>query len=103
MMAAHYFKKRTYTFRPFFRDIYRLMGKSTSIRKVMKSNLISNQFKEKIMLAVTAVNNCRYCEWGHTKMALEAGCSEEEIQQIMTHDFSSCDPDELIASRQSFE
>ena len=62
-----------------------------------KSGRVNGQFRERIMLAVTAVNDCRYCEWGHTKLALSEGCSEEEIEQIMTQDFGSCNPDEVIA------
>lgn len=35
------------------------------------------------MLAVTEVNGCLYCSYAHTKMALEAGMSNEEIQKIL--------------------
>ena len=62
-----------------------------------KSGRVSRQFQERIMLAVTAVNDCRYCEWGHTQMALNEGCNEEEIEQIMVQDFGSCDPEEVVA------
>ena len=69
----------------------------SSVRKTMKAGRVSRQFQERIMLAVTAVNDCRYCEWGHTKTALKAGCTDEELEQIMIHDFGSCDPDEVVA------
>lgn len=48
------------------------------------------------MLAVTAVNGCVYCEWAHTKVALEQGCTNEVIKEIMVHDFGSCDPYEVV-------
>ncbi|MCE7742724.1 MAG: carboxymuconolactone decarboxylase family protein [Candidatus Heimdallarchaeota archaeon] len=74
-----------------------MMKKSSNIKGARKSGRVSRQFQERIMLAVTAVNGCRYCEWGHTKAAINQGCSEEEIEQIMTQDFGSCDPDEVVA------
>ncbi len=49
------------------------------------------------MLAVTAVNDCIYCEWSHTKAALSSGCTEDEVVEIMEHDFGSCDPEEVVA------
>lgn len=97
MLANKYFKKRTYGFRSFFRDISKVMKNSFQIREVMKSGRISDQFKERIMLAVTAVYGCIYCEWTHTKAALNSGCTEEEIVEIMENDFCSCDPEEVIA------
>ncbi|MFW9851310.1 MAG: carboxymuconolactone decarboxylase family protein [Candidatus Thorarchaeota archaeon] len=97
MHASQYFKKRSYTFRGFLRDLVRMIAKSSKIRDAMKSERISSQFRERIMLAVTAVNECKYCEWGHTKTALKYGCTEEEINEIMAQDFGSCDSEELIA------
>ncbi len=97
MLANKYFKNRTYGFRSFFHDVSKVMKNSSQIREVMKSGRISNQFKERIMLAVTAVNDCIYCEWAHTKAALKYGCTEEEIAEIKENDFGSCDPEEVVA------
>lgn len=97
MHGAKYFKKRSFTFKAFLKDTVRMMKKNSQIKDAMRSERISRQFRERIMLAVTAVNGCRYCEWGHTKSALDEGCSEEEIEQIMIHDFGSCNPDEVVA------
>ena len=97
MLLSKYFNKRTYTLSTFFKDFFTVMKKSSAIRDSMNSGRISDKFREKIMLAVTSVNGCRYCEWGHTKSALESGCTEEEIEEIMINDFGSCDPDEVIA------
>ncbi len=49
------------------------------------------------MLAVTSVNDCRYCSFFHTKMALESGCSEGEIQSILDQDLSCADQEEFPA------
>ncbi len=96
MHVSQYFKKRTYTFKAFRRDVSKIFRNRSQIRESRKTERLSPQFRERIMLAVTAVNGCRYCEWGHTKAALNLGCTEEEIEQIMKHDFGSCDPDEVI-------
>ncbi len=97
MYGTQYFKKRSYTFKSFFQDIFRMIKKTPLIRETKKAGRISPQFEKRIILTVTAVNGCRYCEWGHTKSALDIGCSEEEIEQIMINDFSSCDPEEVVA------
>lgn len=52
-------------------------------RRAQKQELISKQFIERIMLAVTEVNKCEACSYAHTKMALESGLSNEEIQNIL--------------------
>ncbi len=97
MLGSQYFRKRSYTLRTFLRHITRMFKQSSAIRKTMKSGRVSKQFQERIMLAVTAVNGCRFCEWGHTKTALNEGCTEEELEQIMNQDFDSCDPNEVVA------
>ena len=35
------------------------------------------------MIAVTEVNGCAYCSYAHTKMALEAGMTNQEIQKLL--------------------
>ena len=43
---------------------------------------IQRALREKIMLEVTAVNECGYCQWGHTHLAIAQGVPLEEINQI---------------------
>lgn len=66
-------------------------------RHIRKSGLLSEQFIERIMLAVTEVNGCEVCSYGHTKMALEMGMSEEEINQILTGQMDHFPPEESKA------
>jgi len=49
------------------------------------------------MLAVTAVNGCRYCSYFHTKQALKSGITVEEIKGLLAGDIANCPPDEAIA------
>ncbi len=43
---------------------------------------VSRALREKLMLEVSAVNDCRYCQWGHTYLAVSQGVPLEEINQI---------------------
>jgi len=47
------------------------------------------------MLAVTEVNQCRYCSYAHTKTALQSGLDPEEIKHILTHDVQNCPEEEI--------
>ena len=91
------FKKRTFTFRSFMKNMQIFIANQKKITDTMKSKRISSDFSERIMLAVTAVNGCRYCEWGHTKMAIESGCTDEEIKNILDLDFQGLKKDEITA------
>lgn len=48
-------------------------------------------------LAVSGVNECRYCTWLHTKTALEKGLSQEEIDAMLSAEFDDLGPGELTA------
>ena len=40
-------------------------------------------FTERILLAVTEVNGCALCAYGHSRLALKAGVSAEEIRALL--------------------
>jgi len=44
----------------------------------------SKVLREKVMLGVTAVNDCRYCVWGHTHWATSQGIQLQAINQILS-------------------
>lgn len=67
------------------------------LRKAAKDNLIPAAFRERLMLAVTAVNGCRYCSYFHTKQALKSGVGPVEISQLLSGDITDCPPDEAVA------
>ncbi|SDB80596.1 alkylhydroperoxidase AhpD family core domain-containing protein [Raineyella antarctica] len=54
-------------------------------------------FIERIMLAVTEVNGCPVCSYGHARMALEAGLPEEEIRMMLDGDVADAPASELPA------
>ena len=53
-----------------------------------------------MMLGVTAINNCRFCAWGHSHWATSQGVPLEEINQILSSQDKSLkanDPAEAAA------
>ncbi|HZJ86389.1 MAG TPA: carboxymuconolactone decarboxylase family protein [Erysipelotrichaceae bacterium] len=83
------------------KEVYDITYKAFfSLRKLSyarKKQLIDKQFIERIMLAVTQVNDCKACAYGHSKIALEKAMSEEEIRGILSGDFSTVPNKELPA------
>lgn len=65
--------------------------------RAQKSGLLREEFTERLMLAVTEVNQCALCSYAHTKMALETGMSRKEIESMLSGDLSHANPEELPA------
>jgi AhpD family alkylhydroperoxidase len=68
-----------------------------AMRKAIKSGQLSPALRDKIMLAVTEVNGCRYCSYMHSKNAIKAGVSEEEIGHLLSGDLSVSNSEEATA------
>jgi len=81
----------------FLKDSWYLMRNARSIAKTMKGKIIPPPFRERLMLAVTEVNGCRYCSWAHTKMALQTGLEESEIKQLLQGNLQTASPQEYPA------
>jgi AhpD family alkylhydroperoxidase len=62
-----------------------------------RSGMMSKAFQERIMLAVTYVNGCRYCSYFHTSLALKEGMSRDEIQHLLSGEFSDAPAAEVVA------
>lgn len=93
--------------RPFPRRTYRSLGQAWAdvkyvlqhralIRSTMRGGL-SPQFRERLMLAVTAVNECRYCAYFHLKVADAVGLSETEARAMLDRRVEHCPPAEIPA------
>jgi AhpD family alkylhydroperoxidase len=92
------FQKRTYSVKSFLSDLRRILSSflnNSSPRDPQSS--LDPAFSERIMLAVTQVNDCRYCNYGHSLAALRAGVTPEELDAIKTGDFSATSDEELPA------
>jgi AhpD family alkylhydroperoxidase len=79
------------------RESWSLVQSRSRIRLVMRSKTISAEFRERLMLAVTEVNHCRYCSYAHTKMALKSGVNQQEISWILDHNIQGCPEEEIPA------
>ncbi len=53
------------------------------LKIAMRGDMISEKFRERLMLMVTQVNGCRYCSYYHAKEALKAGILEDELESLM--------------------
>jgi AhpD family alkylhydroperoxidase len=66
-----------------FREIRTIFSMRKEIRALMSGEDISPSFRERLMLAVTSVNKCRYCSHAHSREALSKGISPEEVRRIL--------------------
>jgi AhpD family alkylhydroperoxidase len=74
------FPRRTYrNLADMLADFRDLMTRRQEIKLLMRGHVISRSFRERLMLAVTQVNGCRYCSYYHAQVALTEGISREEI------------------------
>jgi AhpD family alkylhydroperoxidase len=92
-----YFSKRIYTPRSLIEDFLDILDHFPEFRSAVRSQRISRAFTEKIMLAVTAVNGCRYCSHGHARMALASGVSPEEVDLLLSGEVGHVSPDQAPA------
>jgi AhpD family alkylhydroperoxidase len=91
------FNKRFYRPGGFFKDLAAILKLFPSIIETIRSRRINRAFAEKIMLVVSQVNGCRYCSYGHAKMALNSGVSEAEIEKLLALEFGHFPPEQAIA------
>ncbi|MBN1321555.1 MAG: carboxymuconolactone decarboxylase family protein [Thermoleophilia bacterium] len=97
-MSAKGFRKRFYR-RPseLVADLYAVARERRRIGRYEEVEKIDPAFRERLMLAVTEVNGCRYCAYVHTKAALAAGLSDADIRALATGSMEGCPPEQLPA------
>ncbi len=94
--------------RRFNRRIYAGMGELTAdlvwplrqrqrLRRAMRGRLLSPQFRERLMMAVTAVNQCRYCSYFHARESLRVGLPPEEVRSLLEGNLHHAPEEELPA------
>jgi AhpD family alkylhydroperoxidase len=91
------FKKRFYTPRTMLRDLREIVAHRSEFKDTARSGRVSRAFAEKIMMAVTAINGCRYCARFHTGLALREGVSPEEIEKILAAELGDFPEEEAVA------
>jgi len=91
-------RRATYSnFGQFWEDTSFAIKNRKKIGLVMKGDIISPAFRERLMLSVTAVNNCRLCSYVHSKQALLSGLSREETERLLKGVIENCPEKETTA------
>ncbi len=65
--------------------------------RARKNKVLSAEFIERIMLAVTQVNGCPACSYAHTNIALDVGMSDVEIRNMLAGVLDDVPADEISA------
>ncbi|MCJ7548516.1 MAG: carboxymuconolactone decarboxylase family protein [Anaerolineae bacterium] len=92
------FKRRTYRSPgQLLHDIRTATRKRGEMRSLMHGETLAAAFRERLMLAVTEVNQCRYCAYYHAKQALVEGLSESELQSLTEGEFDNSPTEERPA------
>ena len=102
MVTVPKYMKRLHSVAEFRRLLSDAINNLGDLRDARQSG-VSKEFRERIMLAVTEVNGCRYCSYFHSKQALEAGMTAAEVKQLANGDLDAghedfCIDDEAQAS-----
>ncbi len=74
-----------------------LMRTVRYVSKARRHELLDKHFMERIMLGVTQVNGCPLCSYAHTKMALEMGMEESQIEELLDGELGNIPQGQLKA------
>jgi AhpD family alkylhydroperoxidase len=90
------FNRRTYqNISAFVADMKTILTKRDQMKLLMRGEIINGAFRERLMLAVTSVNGCRYCSYAHARQALVEGIHQDEIDALQDGIMEDCPSDEL--------
>ncbi len=89
--------KRKFSFKELYLSFLYVPRAIAKLRKNKKNNIISQQFIERMQLAVTEVNGCAACSYAHTNFALREGMSNEEISSFLSGGVDYIKPEEAKA------
>jgi len=81
--------KRTLTPDNVFKTVAGVAASGPVLLAALVRPKTSAALREKVMLGVTSVTDCRYCQWGHTHWAMANGVSLEEVNQILGRQIES--------------
>lgn len=91
------FRKRTMTARQFVGGMMSLAPKAATLYQVWLKHEIDPGFREELMVAVSRLNDCRYCSWGHHEWAHMIGVPDDELAHIEQMDPSGFDRRKWVA------
>jgi len=86
--------KRKFSLREMYHAaVFAPMAMSTLIKN-KKRNILHQNFIKRIHLAITEVNGCAICSYGHAQMALKQGMENEEINSFLSGGGDFIQPEE---------
>jgi AhpD family alkylhydroperoxidase len=92
------FKRKIYhSLGEWLTDLRIITSQRKEIRSLMQGKLITPAFRERLMLVVTSVHQCRYCSYAHAREALSKGISREEIEALGQRMFEGSPSEEVPA------
>ncbi len=92
------YPKRHYSrFSDLIGDVRSLSRQRVEVRRLGRGASIDKAFQERIMLAVTEVNGCRYCAYAHSRVALAAGLPKAEVEALAWGSFAEAPPEQVPA------
>lgn len=83
-MPQLYPEPRIFTPVTFYQHLLRALKSFPLMLKSQREGMVNKAFNERIMLAVTEVNGCKYCSYYHTRLAVKEGISKAEIRAMRT-------------------
>jgi AhpD family alkylhydroperoxidase len=81
--------KRTLTTQNFLSTVANVVLSAPVLLSALIRPKTSAALREKVMLGVTSVTDCRYCQWGHSHWAMAHGVPLEEVNQILSQQVES--------------
>jgi AhpD family alkylhydroperoxidase len=91
--------KRIFSPESLLRHLREVVIHAAGLPSAFRNQTVDPAFRERILLAVTSVNQCRYCAWMHTDLALSAGMSREEVSALLGQKAEQVPELELTAVR----
>lgn len=77
------FPLMTTTRTTYARDLFHFLLRPLATLRMLGGSPIARDFRERLMLSVTEVNGCRMCSYIHTREALRAGVSRDEVRRLL--------------------
>ncbi len=90
-------ERKLYSLKETYIITYRAFRSFRDLLYAKRQQLLTKQFTERLMLAVTEVNGCEVCSYAHSKMALESGMDNTEIENMLAGINDHAPSDELPA------